>query len=304
MTPESKSLMKTCLVVVFNHRYDINIGRIKKLYENKFSSIRLLMPFYSGSDPDVITVYESSYQFQGMVAQAKEKLLFMECDYYFFISDDLLLNPIINEDNYIDELKLNIGDSFLPGGFKLQNSPWTVERVYNGIQTFYQVHTIFQKELMTRPEAKRVLARYGMEDTSFSIDNFWKLRQKKLFLSRYGMIKTKRMITLKELPYPLVGGYSDIFIIPRGDLNAVCDKFGVTAAMGLFAEIAIPTIMHLYCGNLRSLKETGYKDGSIWNYDEIESLGNVCGWSINNLFERFPVDKLYIHPIKLSKWDI
>ena len=47
---------KTGLVIIFNHRYEKNLPKLRKIYGNKFSEIRFLMPFYIGGEKDVISV--------------------------------------------------------------------------------------------------------------------------------------------------------------------------------------------------------------------------------------------------------
>lgn len=37
-----------CLIIIFNHRYDSNIKKIKELYGRRFSDIYILMPFFEG----------------------------------------------------------------------------------------------------------------------------------------------------------------------------------------------------------------------------------------------------------------
>ena len=295
--------MKVCLVVIFNHRYDKNLNRIRKLYAGRFSAIRFLVPFYDGTDKDVITVYDSSYQFQGFVAQARERLMNEGFEYYFFIADDLILNPAINENNFLTELSMKKGDSMHRGVFLLQDSLWTVERINDAIETFtMQVHTNYQNELMNKAEAIETMQKYGYGNIHISKENHKKMADWKGFTAKYGWKKTKQLKTLQELPYPLLGGYSDWFILPYEDLDLVSRKFGVTAAMRLFVEIAVPTIMFLYCKSIRRLRETKYKDGSIWDNHILEELGTNCNWQLEEMMMNFPEDKLYLHPIKLSKW--
>ena len=89
---------KTGLVVLFNHNYEKNIPLIKQLYNERFSELRILMPFYYGSDKDVISVFGNSFVFHTYIAQAREKIMAMDCDDFLIIGDDLLLNPDFNEE--------------------------------------------------------------------------------------------------------------------------------------------------------------------------------------------------------------
>ena len=60
---------RIALVVIYNHRFDGNISIVEDLYRERFSNIFHLVPFYDGDRPDVIPVYENSFQFQGYIAQ-------------------------------------------------------------------------------------------------------------------------------------------------------------------------------------------------------------------------------------------
>lgn len=295
--------MKTCLVIIFNHKYIRNIEKLKLLYSKRFSCIKIIMPFYDGSDEDVITVYESSYEFQGMVAQASERLLATNANYYFFISDDLILNPIITEENFLQKLNMERGDAFHRGVFELHKSKWNVERINEAIDCFeVQKHTEFSNELMEKDSAIDKMKSYGYGNMKISQDDKKTMSDWKGFGRKYGRLRANAMKHRKQMPYPLLGGYSDWFILPREDLSVIASKFGITAAMGLFVEIAIPTIMYLYCKHVKRLNETNFKDGAIWDPSVLEEFGNQYHWDIKELLENFPEEKLYIHPIKLSKW--
>ncbi len=294
--------MKVCLVIIFNHRYEENLNTLRDIYADKFSLIRFLMPFYNGNDPDVIPVYESSYQFHGFLAQGREKLLELDCELYFFISDDLILNPRINENNFMSELSLNPGDSFISGLFPLQKSPWNITRIYENIQLFYDIHTLFQKELVSREEATELFKAKGYDDFRLSWSELNKKNDKIDFIKKYGLIGMLRLYRKREMPFPMFGGYSDWFILPKKDFEIVSMKLGVMAAMGMFVEIAIPTAFMIYCQNVRFIDSTPYEDGSIWSEKEIHELEDTYNCNLKELLHGFPREKLYIHPVKLSKW--
>jgi hypothetical protein len=105
-------MSNVALVVIYNHQYNKNISIIEKIYRERFSNIFHLVPFYEGTQNNVIAVYENSFYFQGYVAQATKKLI-GSYEHYFFIADDLILNPEINQINYKEKLKLDTKSSFL-----------------------------------------------------------------------------------------------------------------------------------------------------------------------------------------------
>ena len=97
-------MSKICLSFIFNHQYENNIPKLRKIYGDRFSTIQYLSPFSTFSEDDeVIPIYETSIHFQGFIAQAYSHLP-KDLDYYIFCADDLLLNPDFSENNIIDKL--------------------------------------------------------------------------------------------------------------------------------------------------------------------------------------------------------
>ena len=86
---------------------------VERIYKDRFSVIFHLVPFYTGTKRNVIPVYENSYYFQGYVAQGFRHF---EGAYrhYFFIADDMILNPAIDEHNYATLFDLDEASGFLP----------------------------------------------------------------------------------------------------------------------------------------------------------------------------------------------
>ena len=120
-----------------------------------------------------------------------------------------------------------------------------------------------------------------------------------------GRIKTffERLKSLpEEAEYPLFGGYSDICIVPKDDFADFAHTAGVFASIGLFAEIAIPTALVLTCKKIKQQRDTKFIRGDIWGMDNKRSLGDGYGFSLKRLFESWPEETLFIHPVKLSEW--
>ena len=94
---------------------------------------------------------------------------------------------------------------------------------------------------------------------------------------------------------PLVGGYSDIFILPKGHIQNFTRLLGMLSALRLHVELAIPTAMLLQ------------KNLQISNNVKLNSLGETLSaesyW--NSDFSRyiFPKNMLYLHPVKVSQLD-
>src|ERR1017187_1011042 len=102
---------KVPLIIIYNHRFDDNIEKLEKIYRDRFSTIFHLVPFYDGDLTNVIPVFERSYYFHGYIPQALRILKKINCSHYFFVSDDVLLHPSINENNVLDRKSTRLNSS-------------------------------------------------------------------------------------------------------------------------------------------------------------------------------------------------
>ena len=91
-----------CLVVIYNHRHSANVERLENLYRGRFSHVYHLMPFHEGGGGEnVIPFMKSSHYFQGHLAQGYDRYFAAGHRHYIFVADDVLLNPVISEENYM-----------------------------------------------------------------------------------------------------------------------------------------------------------------------------------------------------------
>src|SRR5882672_7140544 len=131
-------MVKACLIIVFNHRYDKNIPVLEKIYSGRFSHIYFLVPFYNGDHPNVIPVYESSHYFQSFFAQGYSRFFSEEFTHYIFLGDDCILHPSINENNILQQTGLAAGADFIPGLIEFhtikKEQPWW--HTFKGIDFF------------------------------------------------------------------------------------------------------------------------------------------------------------------------
>lgn len=319
---------KTALVVLFNHNYEKNIQIIKKIYKDKFSDIRIIMPFYYGDDPEVIGVYGNSFTFQTYIAQARERLMRIDCDDFLIIGDDLLLNPEIDGSNVHE--KLNIPD----GAFYIDK----VENVSQGqyyrplveaskFSPYYPgLDSSANRYVPSFDEALRVLQQKGFISSTRLSD--WKPFYPcfvtpffKNILSNYGVFKARVWHFLKVLqyklkpvnmPYPFVFGYSDILFIPRERMEEWARYLEVFATWNMFVEMAIPTAMLLLPDAMISYADNhSLKTGNVWYPQHPKHFKSISGLidsliqsspNINDLACHFPKDYLYLHPVKLSRF--
>ena len=309
------------LIIVFNHNYEDNIDKLLNIYTGRFKNIWFVMPFYEGSRKDVISVYYSSYYFQGFVATAINHLKFYNFDYYLTVADDLYLNPKINENNYQKYFKIDERTGFISNFFDLNSA--TEKRpsrpyapFWNAILSALNLQTNkgfeWSKYLPSRQEAFDLFEKHGIktnhtikakmlfpfkpirfslkiEDLKFSYHGL------KLYLSNFKYLFSKR-----TLIYPMVGGYSDIAIIPKSAATDFAKYAHTFASLNLFVEIAFPTALLLACENLTTEDDLDLKCVTYW-YPESLIINNKNYGSISEINSGFPEDALYVHPIKLSK---
>jgi hypothetical protein len=301
------------LIIIFNYKYYKNIEILEEIYKNRFSNIFHLVPFYTGDKENVIPVYENSYNFQGYIAQGFRAFYNKEFTHYFFVADDLILNPSINENNFREHLHLNEKSCFLPFFNVLHKTQsgqfWSrVKDAYN-----FNLHTDgveASSEIPDFMEAKMLMGRFGFEfhplkhDQLFPKPKFpkriYKLNKVKGYLK---WVFYNVMGKSYELRYPLVGGYSDIFIISQDAIRKFCHYCGVFAATDLFVEIAIPTAIALSAEDVKTEEFLPMKGKALWTEAELGELKKY-NFELGALLNDFPENYIYLHPVKLSKWKV
>lgn len=307
---------KTALLVVYNHRYDKNIERIEALYAGKFSHVYHLMPFYDGTVPNVIPVYASSFQFQSYISQAYTHLKNQGFTHYFIVSDDMLLNPIINEQNLWDTLQLDKDSCMLPGIIELQQYTNKWNRIADAVEYRKLVPGVEVSNILpTYEDACQRFRNHGISTETLTPDvyqHIWKYSRRRKFLG-LKLWRRKKLPAQLQLDYPLCAGYSDIFLVTADCMQNFCTYCGAFAAQNLFVEVAIPTAMVLAAGKIAVSSDTNrkgihkilaLKNGDMWPAGD-QTLQNTIApfnHSLQTLIENFPEDRLFLHPIKLSQW--
>ena len=307
-------MAKACLVIIFNHRYDKNIPVLRKIYSPRFSHIYFLVPFYNGQDPDVIPVYESSYYFQSFFAQGYHRFFREEFTHYIFTGDDCLLNPSIDENNFAEQTGLPGGADFIPGFIefhKLKEGGWWHTR--KAVDFFHNREGAeVAKELPSREEALKRFNRHGLAIEQLTKQNifgnkkipFLRWWQSILYKQFFLRVKWKpyRKNGKIELPYPVAGSYSDMFIITKESIAGFCHYCGILASIGLFVEIAIPTALLLISDKIVQEKDLRLQGKALWTPEEVEAVEKTFNKSLAALLKDFPAGQIYYHPVKLSKW--
>ncbi len=104
---------RVCLCILMNHPYPRNLPLLREIYLGRFSKLLFLMPFERLDDRDVITVYRGSYTHAGYITDARRELDEVDCDYFIFCHDDVLLNPQLNERSFPEIFPLGPNDGYI-----------------------------------------------------------------------------------------------------------------------------------------------------------------------------------------------
>ena len=303
------------MVVIFNHRFDKNLPLLRKIYGERFSDIRFLMPFYDGADDDVIPVYESSYQFQGYFIQAYDKLKDISCTHYLFIGDDMIIRSDLDETNFVGRTNMH-GKKLLGKKFSPLNSPnrfkwfWTA----GTSRSFYNAAVSWKESLYSYDEAltrfndffgakyKEVYdeAFFGNPDEPGStILGDWKNAKGFLNILNYFIATNGNTL---HIPYPMASGAccGDIFCIDKGNLFEFSRLCGIFSGMNLFVEIAIPTSVVLTFKRDEVVFLSEESMLILWaGRDDFE---NKYDRDFGKLLDEWDEKLLCIHPVKLSRW--
>ena len=244
----------------------------------------------------------------------------------------MILNPAIDENNYTDFFGISPSENYLPQIFTLHN-------LINSPTFSFDTFTLWGKTLIrwhnTRSALQFSVKKLGVECASIlpSVEAATiKLAQQgyavqpltltdvadNIRLTANPLRTAKRSLQMLqkanlwfkklELPYPMVGGYSDIVIVNKATIHQFIQYCGAFAALDLWVEIALPTALLLASDNkVVTEMETGKRGILYWpRTDEAVRKYNsdmeAYAYKLSNLFKGFPKDKLYIHPVKLSKW--
>lgn len=304
---------QVALVIIYNHQFNKNIEILESLYKTRFSNIYHLVPFYCGEKSNVIPVYDSSHYFQGYIAQGFKSFYKEKYTHFFFVADDLLLNPIINEANYSDIFKLNPEACFLPEVITLhERQEWWSKINHAYLYNVNQPGVEAKNQLPEYDVAIKEFDKFGIEIKPLSFNQIWKtpasIKEWRWLIVRdtfsaIRCLKSKFSKREYRLSYPLVGAYSDIFIVSSDSIKKFIHYCGVFSATKLFVEIAIPTSMVLASNELVTEKELELQGRALWSEGDFDSLVKY-EYDLNKLFDNFPENHLYLHPIKLSKWKV
>jgi hypothetical protein len=294
--------MNATLLIIYNNKFDQNIPILEKIYQDKFINIFHLVPFYCGNQKNVIPIYQVNDYFQGYVAQSYKTIFSQEVDHYIYISDDLLLNPKINQHNYQKFFNLDSETSYISSLTPLHRKPNVESELFYDERGFWS-HK--HKAVNWRPE-QDILKELPNIEEAIALFNKFQLTVeplREMAANEKGAFNFSRFLSNKNaLTYPLICSYSDFFIIPKKIIRKFSHLCGVFAVSNLWVEVAIPTALVLSSDKISTLKDSTFSNkGALWTSQQKKFL-EVFDNNLVSLIDQFPDSYPYIHPIKLSTW--
>jgi len=297
--------MKTTLVIIFNHRFDRNLPVLRELYEDKFDHLLFLVPFYDGPDPDVVPVIYGSHEFGGFVYNARDRLQALDCDFYVFAGDDLILRPDFDRD-LGRSLGLQLGQGYIKRLVPMTTLSYTWAHTLTAMDALYKGAFNWHEFLPAREDFLQVYEKHGIHYPNFSVHSLKPVRKPR---SRQEVKRWFRRAWLyfskperRCPPVPLLESYADFFIVPGEGLEKFCALNGYFAATKIHAELAIPTALAMSSPAVKTEKDSELNGIELWRPWERESVEKEFNKNLDRLLAEFPQRALYIHPVKLSGW--
>ncbi|MDD9807123.1 MAG: hypothetical protein OXU34_02450 [Gammaproteobacteria bacterium] len=315
---------KTALIVIYNHHpHAENIPVVEKMYGKRFSDIYHLVPVAPGfapvereGGPNVIGVHGKSFYFHGWMAQGLRHYFRDEYTHYFFIHDDLILNPGISEDNFRQHLGLERDDTAFTTNFYTLHQRLEWDYAPEAYRFSGRI-----EPLPSFDEALKRFSAHGLEIRPLALHRSlltrgvymppppdYSLRRQFIAQTRRLKLVLRRLRRLaawpageRKLAYPLVGGYPDMVVVPAASIGEFCRYCAAFAEAGLFVAIAMPTALALSCKKINTHEDIPLWG---WHYWPHESWGALRSRyderKLDNLLENFPEECLFMHPVKLS----
>lgn len=298
-----------CLVIIFNHPYPGNVGKLRQIYSSRFARVVFLMPFEQMNDADVFTVYRGSYTFHGFIADAGQFLSKIDADFFVFAADDLLINPDFGERELHARLHLDRFDGYI-SQFRSLSTPsvqaGNTDDFGNDWHANGRGPWPWTDRVLSRVHApKRHLLGSGCESAlsylprrEEAVSRFAAFGMSSLAGPTHGSASAPWRH--QDLPYPMAAGMSDFFVVRNDALTKFYQYCGALAALDIFVEVSVPTALVLACEKLGTSADTSLQckwtytgSGSPIGFDEAIDYSRVC--------QEFHENLLFIHPVKFSK---
>lgn len=240
------NIMSACLIINLSCYNERLIKFFTKYYSEKFSDIFFTVPWcenVKNIPSNLINDYYSYYQWYGNAAVALNKINTDKYDYIVLTTEEGIINPNITEANIDAHFKLNKYRIVIPDAMPLFGfNGWHWYHVRYALYPFIYSANEWQSYLIPFNEAiKNMLSYFGEYDVHLN-DSFFAVKAHEKL--------TREMVEYKEIlggyehiPYPLAFSMTDILVIKREDIGSIIEQFEKMAAVGVFCEIALPTLV-------------------------------------------------------------
>jgi len=306
-------------VFLFNHRYEQNIEKLERLYGDRFTTRRYIMPFASRDDDQVARVYETSWNFSGHIAQAARSIKVPGTSHYVFIADDLILNPKIDERNLLETLSVGRNDGYIKSIASIDTMRYHWWRALpetmnlDGRDPGFDWRSELPAAADAQSKFEQLGVRFHMPSPRSAREWRWATTRFPRVVGAGAMLRHWRHRT----SYPLIYGYSDFLVVPAAAMERFAHYCGVFAALNCFAEVAVPTALALACDTLVTELEPNehfeepakrrpgirLRGLELWGETAIGDFSRRFEQRFDRLTQDFPDDLLYVHPVKLSRFN-
>lgn len=308
-----KDNIKIGLFIIFNHRFDKNIPILEDLYKDKFSNVYFIVPYYNGDKENVIPVFESSFYFEGYIAQAYQKIKNEGFSHYFFIADDMILNPLITEDTVFDVTGIKKDHCWIYDFRDCKNT-----KLHHRVPTYTPIKMSGIEVNKMMPPVKDVMQKFDKLGLSYFPSKWYAFQKAFKYLRPHrhclkplydalSYILRVELVDLKSIDdyYPGIWAYSDILMITDDSINNFARYCGMFSGLKVFVENAIPLALIMASDKIQTSKDI--KLNAICQLpamgEEYEkSFIDKYNYSLSDLLNNYPENIFYIHPLKLSKW--
>lgn len=293
--------METCIIINLS-RYDRKmIDFFMAYYKNKFSNIFFTAPWCddkSNLQDNLIGDYYSYYQWYGNAAAALKKLNLNRYDYVVLTTEEGILNPDISYANIREYLQLDSYDVSIPNAMPLFGfNGWHWYHVRHALYPFIYSANEWQKYLFTFDEALQKMRDF-FGDYDVHINNSFFAVKTHESLSGEMTAYAEILGGYGHIPYPLAYSMTDMLVLKRKDIYRVIEQFEKWAAIGVFCEIAIPSLIislfdktKINCLAKNKMPIKAIPDlalDTVYGYNFEKILANAK----DNPFIRFNIDKI------------
>ncbi len=310
--PAAPAPTKVCFLILFNHRYDDNLAKLDRIYGGRFQHIRYLVPFYRGNRTDVFPVYYSSFQFEGYFRTAWERLRDEGFTHYFVCADDLILDPGLDETNFLDRLGLAADSGYINDLNPITTAHATWFPLLSALVSVAGKNGVnWAAELPDAATVAANCAAKGYPMGRFGWHNLRRGSRVKAFFQiffyfalRFRLWSRDRRTDVLAPPYPLVWGNADILVIPAPFIEKFVTYCSVFAAMGVFVEVGASTALLLSCPHVvRGADDPDTIGRYAWASEaKLDEFCRGFDYCIDRLLANFDKKWFSLHPIKLSRW--